>query len=384
MKNIIRTLVVTLVICLVSINTVTASDWSSYTSTYVLTSINASGQTVYTVCKNTNGNIKQEMIILARGGNVYNATTKTILTRECIGPNYVGIDSSMNVYVITRSNKAVKYSRNFRSNNTPSVLNYSGVYNFEKDYQNGFLTKIYTAEGMYDLKTGKMTTIVAGSTSSYPRVEKVDNNYYYYVNTLTYYTYRWNGENSSLTVDGKTIASNARQIAFSKYFILYVNNKNEVYRAPIGTNTSKMMTASFAKFNYDTSKWVLSVADSKYAYDVNTDSKDLYPKVKTSGNKFYYYTSDTKYYLYKLNNKGDLIYRGTKNSSEDKEVARDVYKVKFAEGYLVYVTEADKVYKVKIGTASSSYICSEFDRFIYDGDLVTAVENEDDKKYDIN
>ena len=160
--------------------------------------------------------------------------------------------------------------------------------------------------------------------------------------------------------------------------MLFVPSEDVVYRSFIGTSASKMMTSNFKKFEYDSLKWVIYISDSKTSFDVNAPNYELYPKVKKGSNGYYYYyVSDSKYYTYRWTSGGKLIYKGLEKSDDDITLASDVSKVKFAEGYIVWVTESDKVYMSKIGSKSSSYICSDFIRFIYDGDFVIKVENDD-------
>ena len=96
----------------------------------------------------------------------------------------------------------------------------------------------------------------------------------------------------------------------------------------------------------------------------------------------YYYTGDDEYYLYRLNSDGELVYKGTDSKKEDRTVANKVERAKFAEGYLVYVKEDDKVYKVKVGTTSSTYICSEFEKFKYDDEFVIEVVGDKRVEFD--
>lgn len=126
---------------------------------------------------------------------------------------------------------------------------------------------------------------------------------------------------------------------------------------------------------------IVSSSNTNYNYNYNSynySSSNKYPYVVQSGNSYFYYTSSNYCYTYTLSG-SRLKYKNSTISSEVEEVA-------FAKGYLLFITDNNELYRVKIGTDDKEFICYNFKSWDYASSSsywVTEAEDQNGKSYSV-
>ena len=222
-------------------------------------------------------------------------------------------------------------------------------------------------------------------TTSYPYVYSDGSSFYHYENSGRYQKYYWDGStlyyrginNSNSSV---AIATKVTAVTFDydnyQYYIAYKDSSGRVYRYPIG-KTSKSYrqqigknASSFVESNYVSTGYYNTSGQYKDFYVINNNNSDddEYPRVKKSGNYWYFYVNEDKYYTYYLYLK-TLYYAGKNSSSGRTKLATGVEEITFSDyddGYIIYADDEDEVYYYPVGKTGSSNrgeLGDEFDEF---------------------
>ena len=407
-------LMLILAICMLS-QTMVFADWEPYYeeiqntsyATRVQKSWNDAGQTVYTAY-NSYGNVILD--IRARGGNIWNETTKVLCTSTNKGPDFVGIAAELDVYGVNLETNPMKYRKGFQNGEVPYRLRDVYATSIQTN-SNGVTVGFNTNSGVYNIDSSynNSNSNVNYDYDSYPRVTQNGNKHYYYYRSNSYFTYNYNPNTEKLeSVDlGKTISS-ISEIKFTPGYLIAVTNANKVKQIRIGTlETVQTYTDKFYDWRYYTdsngNSWVRGYVDVDgdvhyfdtdydYWYDDIYDDDDYwnnddddrdYPNFYQSGTNSYIYCKNSSTdYKYTLSSAEKLSYNGT-------ILASNVIQVWFARGYIVFVVydedeEESILYKSKIGSTTKTVVCSNFEEFKYDNDgfAIEAV-TESGRSYDL-